>query len=46
MAILGMGLLLGAAIPVFAGCHSILLDPVAFILKPLRWLQAGFTRPI
>jgi fatty acid CoA ligase FadD32 len=35
-----MGLLLGAAVPVMGGCHGILLDPVAFILKPLRWLQA------
>ncbi len=35
-----MGLLLGAAVPVMGGCHGILIDPVAFILKPLRWLQA------
>lgn len=35
-----MGLLLGAAVPILGGCHGILLDPVAFILKPLRWLQA------
>ncbi|MEH3053840.1 MAG: fatty acyl-AMP ligase [Patulibacter minatonensis] len=35
-----MGLLLGAAIPVFGAAHSVLIDPVAFILKPLRWLQA------
>jgi acyl-CoA synthetase (AMP-forming)/AMP-acid ligase II len=35
-----MGLLLGAGVPVMGGCHGILLDPVAFILKPLRWLQA------
>ncbi|MBJ7471291.1 MAG: AMP-binding protein, partial [Solirubrobacteraceae bacterium] len=35
-----MGLLLGAAGPVVGGAESVLLDPVAFILKPLRWLQA------
>ena len=35
-----MGLLLGAAGPVVGGAHNVLLDPVAFILKPLRWLQA------
>ncbi len=35
-----MGLLLGAAGPVVGGAENILLDPVAFILKPLRWLQA------
>ncbi|MFT4035571.1 MAG: fatty acyl-AMP ligase [Patulibacter sp.] len=40
-----MGLLLGAAVPVFGGAHSILLDPVAFILKPLRWLQAISGQP-
>ncbi len=35
-----MGLLLGAAGPVVGGAECVLLDPVAFILKPLRWLQA------
>lgn len=35
-----MGLLLGAAGPVLGGAESVLLDPVAFVLKPLRWLQA------
>jgi acyl-CoA synthetase (AMP-forming)/AMP-acid ligase II len=35
-----MGLLLGIAGPVIGGAHSVLLDPVAFILKPSRWLQA------
>ena len=35
-----MGLLLGAAGPVVGGAENVLLDPVAFILKPLRWLQA------
>lgn len=40
-----MGLLLGIAGPVIGGAHSVLLDPVAFILKPLRWLQACSGRP-
>ncbi|MBO9533989.1 MAG: fatty acyl-AMP ligase [Solirubrobacteraceae bacterium] len=40
-----MGLLLGAAGPVVGGAHSVLIDPVAFILKPLRWLQAASGRP-
>ncbi|MEN0012920.1 MAG: fatty acyl-AMP ligase [Solirubrobacteraceae bacterium] len=35
-----MGLLLGIAGPVLGGAHSVLLDPVHFILKPVRWLQA------
>ncbi|MBJ7469979.1 MAG: fatty acyl-AMP ligase [Solirubrobacteraceae bacterium] len=35
-----MGLILGVAAPVVGGLHSVVLDPVAFVLKPLRWLQA------
>ncbi len=35
-----MGLILGVAAPVVGGFNSVLLDPVAFILKPSRWLQA------
>ena len=40
-----MGLLLGAAGPVIGGAHSVLIDPVAFILKPLRWIEACSNRP-
>ncbi|MDO9354731.1 MAG: fatty acyl-AMP ligase [Solirubrobacteraceae bacterium] len=40
-----MGLLLGIGGPVLGGAQSILLDPVAFILKPLRWLQAVSGKP-
>jgi fatty acid CoA ligase FadD32 len=40
-----MGLLLGAAGPVVCGGLSTLLDPVAFILKPTRWLQACSGKP-
>lgn len=35
-----MGLLLGVAGPIVGGAHSVLLDPVAFVLKPTRWLTA------
>ena len=40
-----MGLLLGIAGPTLGGAQSILLDPVAFILKPLRWLEAVSGKP-
>ncbi len=40
-----MGLLLGIAGPTLGGAQSVLLDPVAFILKPLRWLQAVSGQP-
>lgn len=39
-----MGLLLGAAGPIIGGAHSVLLDPVAFVLKPSRWLTAISSR--
>ncbi len=39
-----MGLLLGVAGPVVGGAHSVLLDPVAFVLKPQRWLSAISSR--
>ncbi|MFI7586997.1 fatty acyl-AMP ligase [Spongisporangium articulatum] len=32
-----MGLLLGAAATAIVGVHSVLFDPLAFILKPSRW---------
>ncbi len=35
-----MGLILGVASPAIGGLEAVLLDPVAFILKPSRWLQA------
>jgi long chain fatty acid CoA FadD26 len=34
-----MGLMLGVLEPVFAGLHSIILDPVAFVERPVRWLR-------
>lgn len=35
-----MGLVLGVAAPVTGGLEAVILDPVAFVLKPSRWLQA------
>lgn len=35
-----MGLILGVAAPVIGRLQAVILDPVAFILKPARWLQA------
>src|SRR5690606_26178927 len=35
-----MGLVGGILEPVFLGCPSILMPPVAFLQRPVRWLQA------
>lgn len=35
-----MGLIGNVLQPLYLGVHSILMAPVAFVLKPLRWLQA------
>ena len=35
-----MGLILGVAAPLIGRLEAVILDPVAFILKPVRWLQA------
>jgi acyl-CoA synthetase (AMP-forming)/AMP-acid ligase II len=34
-----MGLVLGVAAPLVAGCRSVLMDPVAFLERPARWLK-------
>ncbi|MBN0043608.1 fatty acyl-AMP ligase [Streptomyces actuosus] len=34
-----MGLLLTIAVPVVAGVPSVLMDPLAFVQRPARWLQ-------
>ncbi|MFJ4715368.1 fatty acyl-AMP ligase [Streptomyces sp. NPDC088785] len=34
-----MGLVLSVAAPVYAGFASVLLDPVAFLERPVRWLR-------
>ncbi|GAA3213561.1 fatty acyl-AMP ligase [Actinocorallia longicatena] len=35
-----MGLIAGLASPVVAGAHCLLMDPMAFVQHPLRWLHA------
>jgi acyl-CoA synthetase (AMP-forming)/AMP-acid ligase II/acyl carrier protein len=35
-----MGLVGNVLQPIYAGLHSILMAPEAFLMKPLRWLQA------
>jgi acyl-CoA synthetase (AMP-forming)/AMP-acid ligase II/acyl carrier protein len=35
-----LGLIYGILTPLYKGFHCILMDPVAFLQKPLRWLQA------
>lgn len=35
-----MGLIGGVIQPIYAGMHAILMSPMAFIKKPVRWLQA------
>lgn len=40
-----MGLMLGIAAPTLVGAHAVLMDPMAFVLQPLRWLQALADHP-
>jgi acyl transferase domain-containing protein/acyl-CoA synthetase (AMP-forming)/AMP-acid ligase II/acyl carrier protein len=35
-----LGLIYGALQPVFSGCSGVLLPPVSFLQRPLRWLKA------
>ena len=35
-----MGLVGGVLLPLYYGRPSLLMSPVAFLQKPLRWLQA------
>lgn len=35
-----MGLMLGIAAPILDGCGADLLSPLAFLARPVRWLQA------
>jgi fatty acid CoA ligase FadD21 len=35
-----MGLMLGIAAPIFDGCGGDLMSPLAFLSRPVRWLQA------
>jgi fatty acid CoA ligase FadD32 len=34
-----MGLVLTLALPLVAGAHAVFTDPVAFLMKPVRWLE-------
>ncbi|TWF95369.1 fatty acyl-AMP ligase [Saccharopolyspora dendranthemae] len=40
-----MGLMLALAAPLVAGTRSVLIDPVAFIERPVRWLHALSANP-
>lgn len=40
-----MGLMLGITAPALIGAHAVVMDPMAFILRPLRWLQALAEHP-
>src|SRR5579871_5917660 len=35
-----MGLIGNVLVPLYLGIHSVLMDPAAFIQKPVRWLRA------
>ena len=35
-----MGLILGLAMPLVTGCTGVTFDPIAFIQRPRRWLEA------
>lgn len=34
-----MGMVVGIFIPLYSGCRAVLMSPVAFLQKPIRWLQ-------
>ncbi|WP_020668690.1 fatty acyl-AMP ligase [Amycolatopsis nigrescens] len=40
-----MGLVLAIAAPVLAGMSTVLMDPLAFLEKPVRWLRALSANP-
>lgn len=40
-----MGLVLGIVAPVVGHIHSVLMDPLAFVLQPVRWLRLLSTYP-
>ncbi|WP_046733080.1 fatty acyl-AMP ligase [Streptomyces humi] len=40
-----MGLVLSVAAPVVRGLHSVLMDPVAFLQAPVRWLRLLAAHP-
>lgn len=34
-----MGMVVGIMIPLYSGCPAVIMTPVAFLQKPVRWLQ-------
>ncbi len=34
-----MGMIVGVCIPLYSGCSAVLMSPVSFLQKPVRWLQ-------
>jgi long chain fatty acid CoA FadD26 len=34
-----MGMVVGICIPLYTGCPAVLMSPVSFLQKPVRWLQ-------
>jgi long chain fatty acid CoA FadD26 len=34
-----MGMVVGIFIPLYSGCSAVLMSPVSFLQKPVRWLQ-------
>ncbi len=34
-----MGMVVGICIPLYSGCSAVLMSPVSFLQKPVRWLQ-------
>lgn len=34
-----MGMVVGILIPLYSGCPAVIMTPVSFLQKPLRWLQ-------
>jgi fatty acid CoA ligase FadD32 len=40
-----MGFMMTIAMPVAAGCQAAFMDPVAFLMRPARWLQLASQHP-
>ena len=40
-----MGMVVGIFIPLYSGCPAVLMTPVAFLQKPVRWLQQLAANP-
>ncbi len=40
-----MGLFIGVCAPILAGMHSVLTSPMAFLIRPSRWMQLMAAKP-